>query len=398
MNFSKRISLMVTLVLLIMPGDHQAIAADFYSPAYRVKSVLNDKGEGLSGISAELVLPGNDDINGVEKTGAAYNYLGLETGNGNSLEIGLHKDCYDVEKKQWSVFSLANYSGAFSMYGTNDKWHNFRPSFYVEQKWPTLIVPDGSTVSMSLEVVNNDEVLFKIEGQPPVTLKMPGADPNGKNQVLRRVTSLITEEPQGFLHNNIWNSVYTKTGDKELQQWLPKDTEKSFSNNMDQGDPGSDWVMVTAARYYPEKVNITMKASINQGAFQVGNSYYYVNGLPEKADVAPFIEAERLYVPVRYLAYVCGLSEGEIIWNQESQTVSLNNGDVRQTFTVDKAEQIINGVPRHIDAKAMIVEDRIFLPARYVVNQWGFDAAWDNANNVVYIYPQGQERGNNPFI
>jgi hypothetical protein len=119
-------------------------AADFYSPAYRAKSVLENNGEGLSGIKVTLVLPGNDDISGVEKTGAAYNYLGIETGNGNSLEIGLHKDSYDAEKKQWSVFSLANYKGAFGIYGTDDKWHNFRPSFYVEQKWPTLTVPDGS--------------------------------------------------------------------------------------------------------------------------------------------------------------------------------------------------------------------------------------------------------------
>jgi hypothetical protein len=51
---------------------------------------------------------------------------------------------------------------------------------------------------MSLEVLNDEEVIFQIEGLTPVTLKMPGANKDGKNQIFRRVTSLVTEDPQGF--------------------------------------------------------------------------------------------------------------------------------------------------------------------------------------------------------
>ncbi|MDD4665170.1 MAG: copper amine oxidase N-terminal domain-containing protein, partial [Clostridia bacterium] len=391
-----RVLLLVTILFSF--NSSPADAVTYYSPAYRAKTTIGQNGEGYSAMTVTLVLPGNSDIKGNEKTGAAYNYLGMETENSNSLEIGLHKDTFDRNNQQWSVFAFANYNGVFSLYGSYEKWHNFRSNIYMQQVWPTLVVPDGSTVTMSLEVIKPDEVVFTIEGQEPVTLKMPGANPQGQKQILRRVTSLMTEDPTGFLHNNVWSKVQVKGNDGILSQWIPQEIEKTVSNNMDEGDPMSNWVNVTTGQYYPETINIKLDAPTNQGAFQVGNRFYYINGSMEQADVAPFIEGGRTYVPVRYLSHICGITEGEIVWDENSQSVSLSHGGILQVLRIGKKEQLVNGISYPMDVSPLIVNDRICLPARYVANQFGYTVEWDNAHKTVYIYPKGQACPDNPYV
>lgn len=219
-----------------------ALAAE-YSPAYRVKSSDNATGIVYNGVSAILHLPGNPDIKGVGETGAAYNYLGIETSNGNSFEIGLTKDIYDLENDRWSVFAYANYEGAFSYYGTEGRWVNFRrdgASF----AGPQLIVADESIVTISLKVLKKDEVVFEVSGYEPLHMKMPGADPQGEKQIFRRVTSLMTDDPQGFFKNTRWSSVKIKKGNEPYTDWKPGSACVSQSNNMDNNDAHSSWVSV----------------------------------------------------------------------------------------------------------------------------------------------------------
>lgn len=252
----KKLYYLMALTIVVLLIGSKTLAVE-YSPAYRVKSSGDMTEHGYNGISATLYLPGNSNIKGISDTGAAYNYLGIETSNGNSFEFGLTKDKLDLENERWSVFAYANYEGAFSYYGTEGKWVNFRQDG-ASFTGPHININDGSIVSISLKVLEQDEVIFEVTGYDPIRIKMPGADPLGDRQVFRRVTSLMTDDPQGFFKNTRWSSVKIKKGNEPYTDWEPRNAEVSLSNNMDKNDPASSWVSVLQDSENVQTIDIIM--------------------------------------------------------------------------------------------------------------------------------------------
>lgn len=372
-------------------------ALAMYSPAYRARTLLDEQEIGHTAISATIQLPTESDIKGVGPTGAAYNYLGIETANGNSLEIGLHQDTFDKENQQWSVFAMATYQGAYSHYGSNAQWHSFR-KFGGTINSPHLVFPAGSIVTMTLQVTGKDEVIFEIPGFESIRLVLPGADPSGEKQILRRVTSLMTNDSLGYSQNNIWQEVKTKRAGEPWQEWIPTSQETFRSNNMDGNDPRQSWVTVRVDDYYPELVDIVaLEEPRDRSVFQVGTSAYYLNGEQKEADAKPFIAEGRTYLPVRYLAYACGISEGGIQWDEHSKTVRLSARGITENLTVGQSKLEVNNSIKEMDVVPLLREGRVYVPARFVAETFGFYVEWDPLNKTVIIYPYGSPKPNNPF-
>lgn len=274
-----RLFLVMTAGILLLCGN--ALATE-YSPAYRVRSVSDLTGPGYNEVAATLHLPGNSDIKGVGETGAAYNYLGIEISNGKSLEIGLTKDKYDLESSRWSVFAYANYEGAFSSYGTEGRWVNFRRDG-AAFAGPQLLVEDGSDVTISLKVLAKDEAVFEITGYEPVRLKIPGAGPQEEKQIFRRVTSLMTDDPQGYFRNTRWSSVKIKKSAEPYADWQPKSADIWQSNNMDKSDPHSSWVSTVMDNERIQKIDINMDGLIAE-------NHPYAFSLRKKSDETMRVE------------------------------------------------------------------------------------------------------------
>jgi hypothetical protein len=256
MDILKKLRYLLLLAFGVLLISTNALAVE-YSPGYRIKTAQVETEIGYTEVAATLHLPGNGDIKGVAETGAAYNYLGIALPDGKSFEIGLTKDKYDLQDGRWSVFAYANYEGAFSYYGTEGRWVNFRRDGAVFNG-PILTVPDGSTVNLSLKVLKKNEVVFDISGFEPLYIKMPGADPQGEKQAFRRVTSLVTDDPQGFFKNTRWSAVKIKKGQEPYTEWEPGPAEVWLSNNMDKNDPSSSWVSVTKDKEKIETINISI--------------------------------------------------------------------------------------------------------------------------------------------
>lgn len=297
MNSFKKLGFLLILTAGILIFFSSSMAAAEYSPAYRVKSASEQTGLGYNEIKATIHLPGNSDIKGVGETGAAYNYLGIEIADGKSFEIGLTKDKYDLEDDRWSVFAYANYEGAFSHYGTEGKWVNFRrdgASF----TGPQLIIADGSTVTISLMVLEKDEVVFEISGYEPLYIKMPGADPRGEKQIIRRVTSLMTDDSQGFFRNTCWSSVKIKKGNEPYSDWKPSSTDVVQSNNLDKNDPRSSWVSAQTDDRNVQRIDINMDG-IN------GENKPYVLEIRKESEATMSVQfvGNQMYHNGRYLGF-----------------------------------------------------------------------------------------------
>lgn len=286
--------LLLTFGILLISTN--VLAAE-YSPGYRIKTSQVETGSGCNEVTATLHLPGNGDIKGVAATGAAYNYLGIELSDGKSFEIGLTKDKYDLENGRWSVFAYANYVGAFSSYGTYGRWVNFRRDGAVFNG-PILTVPDGSMVNVSIKVLKKDEAIFEISEHEPLYIKMPGLDPQGENQIFRRVTSLMTDNPLGFFQNTRWSALKIKKGQEPYTEWEPRPAEVWLSNNMDKNDPSSSWVSVTKDKEKVETINISMDNL-------AGENNPYALEIQKKSDATMRVQfvGNQMYHAGKYLGF-----------------------------------------------------------------------------------------------
>ncbi|MGQ9533312.1 MAG: copper amine oxidase N-terminal domain-containing protein, partial [Desulfotomaculales bacterium] len=192
---------------------------------------------------------------------------------------------------------------------------------------------------------------------------------------------------------------------------------------------------------------VVVAAPVWAAQFQVGKPVYWVNEAAHNMDVAPFIENGRTYVPVRYLAYALGVPEDGVFWNTRDQVVYLCAGDTGIFLVVGKPvllvvrgrdaallarlfqlqdliekkgkwaaipalaqalqefrelEEVLEmedsdikaWLKKRAEAVAMDVvpvirKDRVFLPARFVAEAFGYEVAWRPAEQKVLLSPQG---------
>lgn len=123
--------------------------------------------------------------------------------------------------------------------------------------------------------------------------------------------------------------------------------------------------------------------------FTVGNRSYTRSTaggqFREKMDVAPFIEDGRTYVPVRYLAYALGIPETGISWDGKTNTVTLILGSTVVKLTVGEKVLLLNETARAMDVAPVNVSGRVFLPARFVAEAFGYQVQWLESTREVLI-------------
>ena len=112
----------------------------------------------------------------------------------------------------------------------------------------------------------------------------------------------------------------------------------------------------------------------------IGSTAYTVDGVQGMMDVAPFIENDRTFVPVRFIAEALG---AEADWGPEdglTEWVTLTRGDMVVTLTIgSNVITVTDGDETYTimsDVAAQIVNDRTFLPARAVGEIFGATFDW----------------------
>lgn len=122
--------------------------------------------------------------------------------------------------------------------------------------------------------------------------------------------------------------------------------------------------------------------------FTIGSNIYYSDGYETEMPMVPFIENGRALLPIRYLAYSCGISDEDIIWNPNKEVVTLIDdlGTVAQ-FAIGSTTMKVNSVDIEMDVAPQIKDNYTFLPARYVVNVFGYEPVWDPVERTVLIHP-----------
>jgi len=108
----------------------------------------------------------------------------------------------------------------------------------------------------------------------------------------------------------------------------------------------------------------------------IGQTQFVQNGIPQFNDVAPFMADNRTMVPLRIISDVLG---ADIEWDGDTRTVTLTRHGIVLNIVID--QPLPDGM-----GTAVIVENRTFVPARYVSEMLGATVRWDGENSAVYIY------------
>ncbi|MCL2873844.1 MAG: copper amine oxidase N-terminal domain-containing protein [Defluviitaleaceae bacterium] len=96
-----------------------------------------------------------------------------------------------------------------------------------------------------------------------------------------------------------------------------------------------------------------------------------VNG--DYLETTGIIIEDRTLLPVRAVGEAVG---GDVDWNSETRQVTLIHDETTILLTIDDTTAIVNGEAVELDVPAKILNDRTFLPLRFIGDILGFDVDW----------------------
>ena len=106
-------------------------------------------------------------------------------------------------------------------------------------------------------------------------------------------------------------------------------------------------------------------------------------------DATPFIDSNnRTMVPVRFVSEALN---AEVGWDGALRQVTVTKDSKKIVLTINKQEMQINGVTKVLDCAPLIVDDRTFVPIRFVSEALDAVVEWDGAVRTVYISTKKKE-------
>jgi len=148
----------------------------------------------------------------------------------------------------------------------------------------------------------------------------------------------------------------------------------------------SDWTNSdTAAKCDIAKVVTPAGEVGNTAVFSFGSTTYTVNGVEKTASVAPYAENNRTYTSIRDVAYALGITDDNIVWNQENQTVTLIKDAKFVQLKLGSSDMLVGGVTVSMDVAVSAKDNYTTLPAAWVAKAFGCTATFDATANTVTI-------------
>jgi|GEM_PF-4430277 len=117
----------------------------------------------------------------------------------------------------------------------------------------------------------------------------------------------------------------------------------------------------------------------------------------------PFIDSNsRTMVPLRSAAYALGLSDNDVVWNNETKTAvftkeKTDGSSVRVSFAIGEKSCGISSTDTDgkttdkktdMDTKAVIKEGRTYAPIRYLAEAFGYTVGWNADTSTINLSSQ----------
>jgi len=106
----------------------------------------------------------------------------------------------------------------------------------------------------------------------------------------------------------------------------------------------------------------------------------------------PVIVEQRTLVPVRGIFESLGFTAE---WEQSAQTATLSRPGTAITIKEGDTSFIVNGAEYDLDVPAQVINGRVMLPFRALIESVGYHAYWDAANLAVLVFTDSPVEGYN---
>ncbi len=100
------------------------------------------------------------------------------------------------------------------------------------------------------------------------------------------------------------------------------------------------------------------------------------------ADAAPFIKDGRTLVPLRMVSEGLG---AEVTWKAETREVVILDMDTTIVLKINSNIINVNQKDQKMDSEAIIINNRTYVPVRFISEALGYSISWDGVNRLVSI-------------
>lgn len=128
-----------------------------------------------------------------------------------------------------------------------------------------------------------------------------------------------------------------------------------------------------------------MESNAVTAIYTIGSTAYKVNGETRTAEVAPYVENGRTYLPVRYVAEALGVTPANILFDKATSMVTLIKGDRVVQLKLKTNQLTINGSTINMDVKAVTKANRTVLPIAWVGKALDATVMYDAAAKTVTV-------------
>lgn len=110
------------------------------------------------------------------------------------------------------------------------------------------------------------------------------------------------------------------------------------------------------------------------------NDYYL------KMDSEPFLYDGLTFVPIRFVSEALG---AEVSWDKVKNSAVINDSGMSIELPVGKKYAYVSGKKVSVGHSVKLVNDRTYVPVRFVSENLGCDVYWDSSSYTVEIYKDG---------
>jgi len=112
----------------------------------------------------------------------------------------------------------------------------------------------------------------------------------------------------------------------------------------------------------------------NNGVIEV-----HLNGVTLPSDLQPVIQSDRVYVPLRTIAEALNYN---VDYDDTTRTAVISNQNAKLVISLDSLSATLNGTAVDMPVPAMIINDRIMVPVRFLTESFGCSVNWYDYNGA----------------
>ena len=155
----------------------------------------------------------------------------------------------------------------------------------------------------------------------------------------------------------------------------PTDVIELANGNIAIADSSNNRIRVVQSYVIPEKVKYD------------GPTRIIVNDELLETDVAPMLEKNRIYAPLRVIVTKLGLKVNYLTETKQYEVIVDDKLSYIFSTSSDRVIKLENGVNSELllDNSVILADGRLLIPVRFFAEQLGYDVQWDQANSNVVI-------------